>query len=139
MDREKAFDILSMASDKTIEDMAELVLEEAPEAEAIKGPRLGLVMMRAKESVNDEVFNVGEVLVSECAVASGNVVGWGMCMGENLKRAFNLALIDLAFEASLPIASKIAAVLEKEQRDQECESEKLLAAVLRSRVDFEVI
>lgn len=139
MDREKAFDILSMASDKTIEDMAELVLEEAPEAEAIKGPRLGLVMMRAKESVNDEVFNVGEVLVSECAVTSGNVVGWGMCMGENLKRAFNLALIDLAFEASLPIASKIAATLEKEQRDQECESEKLLAAVLRSRVDFEVI
>lgn len=139
MDREKAFDILSMASDKTIEDMAELVLEEAPEAEAIKGPRPGLVMMRAKESVNDEVFNVGEVLVSECAVASGNVVGWGMCMGENLKRAFNLALIDLAFEASLPITSKIAAALEKEQRDQECESEKLLAAVLRSRVDFEVI
>jgi len=139
MEREKIFDILSMASDETIEDVAKLVLEDAPDAEIIRGPRVGLVMMQAKESVEDEIFNLGEVLVSECAVTLGNFVGWGICMGENLKRASNLALIDLAFEASLPVISKIAAVAEKEQRDQEAKKEELFAAVLRSRVDFEVI
>ncbi len=139
MEREKLFDILSMASDKTIEDMARLVLEEIPGAEVIKGPRVGLVMMQAKESVEDEIFNLGEVLVSECAVTSGNFVGWGICMGENLKRASNLALIDLALEASLPVASKILVVAEKERRDQEAKKEEFFAAVLRSRVNFEVI
>ncbi|WP_198470829.1 phosphonate C-P lyase system protein PhnG [Acetomicrobium sp. S15 = DSM 107314] len=139
MEREKLFDILSMASDETIEDVAKLVLEEAPDVETIKGPRVGLVMMQAKESVEDEIFNLGEVLVSECAVTSGNFIGWGICMGENLKKASNLALIDLAFEASLPVASKIVAVAEKEQKDQEAKKEELFAAVLRSRVDFEVI
>jgi alpha-D-ribose 1-methylphosphonate 5-triphosphate synthase subunit PhnG len=139
MEREKLFDILSMASDKTIEDMARLVLEETPGAEVIKGPRVGLVMMQAKESVEDEIFNLGEVLVSECAVTSGSFVGWGICMGENLKRASDLALIDLALEASLPVASKILVVAEKERRDQEAKKEEFFAAVLRSRVNFEVI
>ncbi|OPA76146.1 hypothetical protein BVG16_18205 [Paenibacillus selenitireducens] len=62
--------------------------------EEVNEPALGLVMMRAQESVQRHVFNVGELLISESTLAVDGVVGFGMVMGNALDKARIIAMID---------------------------------------------
>lgn len=139
MEPERVWKVLSRAEDSLLQQLAAAVLREAPEITVVKEPRVGLVMMRARESVEGRVFNLGEVMVSECMVALGDVAGWGCCLGEDLSRAHRLAVIDLALRVPLRSAPLILAALQEEEARIKHEEKCLFAAVARSRVDFEVM
>jgi alpha-D-ribose 1-methylphosphonate 5-triphosphate synthase subunit PhnG len=53
-------------------------------------------MARVRETVDREVFNVGEVLVTTCEVTLGGEPGWGMVMGHDPERALCAAVVDAA-------------------------------------------
>ena len=53
-------------------------------------------MARVRETVDGEVFNLGEVLATSCEVLLDGEPGWGMVMGDDSERALCAAVVDAA-------------------------------------------
>ncbi len=119
--------------------LARSVLAAVPEIRVIKPPQVGLVMIRARETVENQPFNLGEVLVTECTVALGEATGWGCCLGDDPDRAYHLAVLDLVLHLGVgPVERIEAALLAEEERIlQEDVSE--FASIARSQVQFDVL
>lgn len=131
--------MLARADDKTIERLACAVMEVNPDITVIKTPQAGLLMMRAREAVENAGFNLGELLVTECTVTRRDgEIGWGLCLGENPERAFHLAVLDLVWEhipeqrREIETALKVIATFARQM------DAALYASVERTRVRFEV-
>ncbi len=58
-------------------------------------------MARVQETVDGEVFNLGEVLATSCEVVLDGTPGWGMVMGDDPERAVCAAVLDAANEAGM--------------------------------------
>lgn len=84
-----------------LSDLAERCLEEAP-IEVRSGPEAALVMVRVRETVDGEVFNLGEVLVTRCEVRLDGEPGWGMVAGDDPERALCAAILDAAAQRGFP-------------------------------------
>lgn len=65
-------------------------------------PEVALVMARVRETVDGEVFNFGEVLVTRCEVSLGGEPGWGLALGEDLEKALCAAVLDAASRRGFP-------------------------------------
>lgn len=53
-------------------------------------------MVRVREKVDGEVFNLGEVLVTSCEVTLDGTLGWAMVMDHDPERAVCAAVLDSA-------------------------------------------
>jgi len=109
----------------------------------IKHPKLGLVMMRAMESVHNDVFNVGEVLVSECSVSVDGQLGYGIVMSQNSSKAEAMAILDAVSriqegEWSL-FYQEFDEWLVLKQHELRKESLLHFQLIERTRVDFELM
>ncbi|GMA60436.1 phosphonate C-P lyase system protein PhnG [Alicyclobacillus fastidiosus] len=111
--------------------------------QVIKPPQMGLVMMRAKESVEQEVFNAGEVLVSECAVMVDGQLGYGVITEKDLERVHALAVLDAIFHANNSKWEALQKELDAwllEQEGQQDESwRRDFAKIQRSLVNFDLL
>ncbi|ADG07715.1 phosphonate C-P lyase system protein PhnG [Kyrpidia tusciae] len=109
----------------------------------IKPARPGLVMMRARETVRQEDFYVGEIYVSESTVSVDGEWGYGVAMGNQPERADGLAVLDAVFHSSREkwksLVREIEDWLVAEEARQEEAWRKEFALVRRSRVDFEMM
>lgn len=114
-------------------------IEEISSIKIERSPQTGLVMMKTRDSVSKQPFYMGEVLVTECVVEVEGVAGIGILMGENPERAYQIALIDAAFNAKLPIINHWITLLEEEERKISARQEKELAMASSSRVNFDTM
>lgn len=57
-------------------------------------------MARVWETVNGDLFNLGEVLVTNCEVLLDGEPGWGMVMGDDPEKALCAAVVDAATRMS---------------------------------------
>lgn len=74
-----------------------------------------LVMVRARETARNSVFNLGEVLVSEAKAMLADKVGIGLVRGSRLDLAADLAAIDaVAMAAAGDLAEFEGALLDAE-------------------------
>ena len=94
-------------------------------------------MARVKETVDGEVFNLGEVLATNCEVLLDGEPGWGMIPGDDPERALCAAVVDAASRS----AGGISGDLEEEHKLQlafarEAEFEEW-NEVQPTRVEFE--
>ena len=64
--------------------------------EVVSPPRPSLVMARVRETVDGEVFNLGEVLVTNCEVTLDGEPGWAMVVDHDPERALSAAIVDAA-------------------------------------------
>ncbi|NPV30280.1 MAG: phosphonate C-P lyase system protein PhnG [Firmicutes bacterium] len=139
MNEEHLRTILHRVNNGILSQLARSVLAASPEVRVIKPPQVGLVMMQARETVENEPFNLGEVLVTECTVALGEATGWGCCLGDDPERAYHLAVLDLALHLGVgPVDGIRAALLAEEERILR-EDGAEFANIARSRVQFEVL
>ncbi|AQP54198.1 hypothetical protein CBF34_08705 [Vagococcus penaei] len=76
------------------------------ERHLVEIPRTALVMMTTRETAKNSLFYSGEVLVSYAKVRIGSSYGTGMILGEQLKKAEYLAIIDALY----PLLSDIEKV-----------------------------
>jgi len=76
-------------------ELADRCLEGA-DAKVVSAPEPGLLMARVRETVDGEVFNLGEVLVTRCEVVLDGERGWGMVLGDEPERALCAAILDAA-------------------------------------------
>jgi len=138
-------EITQILSQCAMEDLRqwEKQIKEAGQVKILKEPQLGLVMMRAKDSVQQQIFNLGEVLVSECVVSVDGQQGYGVVMGNQPYRAEVMAVIDAVFHSrgakweTLLIA--INCWLEEQRKAQKREQQQEFNITGRSNVDFEIM
>lgn len=98
-----------------------------------------LVMVRARESGRNGVFNLGEVLVTEAKAMVGGRIGLGLARGSRPALAEDLAVVDAAYAARLPETEAWDVVLERAREDLERGRAAAAARVEGTRVDFRSI
>jgi len=139
MNKERLMKILHKVNCEIICQLAHIILDTNPEIRIIKPPQLGLIMMRARETVENQPFNLGEVLVTECTVALGETTGWGCCLGNDPDRAYHLAVVDLALNLGIDPGGKIEATLMAEEKRVTQEKKAEFVNIARSKVQFEIL
>ena len=82
---------------------AETLIPDLGEIEVLHS-RTGLVMLPMRDTAQGVAFHLGEVLVSEAHIRSGDAQGYGMRRGYDLEAAMAMALVDLAL--GLGVASE---------------------------------
>ena len=106
--------------------------------DVLEDPREALVMVKARESARRQLFYLGEALVTSCRVRVDGVQGQGLVMGDDRGLAYDLALIDAAWELGeekFPIAKwedSLSSELRRIERRQAREREVNAS----TRVDF---
>ncbi|NHN34166.1 phosphonate C-P lyase system protein PhnG [Paenibacillus agricola] len=105
----------------------------------IKPPEKSLVMTKAKDSVSQQPFYMGEVLVTECTVSIGGIYGFGILMGEDAERSYQLAVVDGAFQASLPETQAWDALLLVEEHNILMEHKLVYSQAMKTKVNFDTM
>ncbi len=84
-------------------------IEEFFIVDLLHAPHEVLVMNRVRENARGSLFNLGEALLTECKVqiqhkaGSETAQGIGLVLGENRDLAYELAVIDAAFNLLEPL------------------------------------
>ncbi|MDF2717426.1 MAG: phnG [Paenibacillus sp.] len=111
--------------------------EAGGEVEVVRQPEKSLVMTKARDSVSEQPFYLGEVLVTECTVSIRGAYGFGVLIGEDAERAYRLAVVDAAYHAGLPMTADWEALLVAEERNIRMRHRQEESGVLRTQVHFD--
>lgn len=65
-----------------------------PQYEFIRPPEIGLTMVRGRAGGKGQVFNLGEMTITRCAVKIGEVIGFGYVAGRSHRHGELAALCD---------------------------------------------
>ena len=72
---------------------------EKPKHFKVRGPEIGLVMVRGRAGGGGAPFNLGEATVSRASVRlESGEVGHGYCLGRDMAKAEAIAVIDALFQ-----------------------------------------
>jgi alpha-D-ribose 1-methylphosphonate 5-triphosphate synthase subunit PhnG len=107
-DRKAALDVLAHAPAKALATLWDAWADK-PEHSKVRGPEVGLVMLRGRAGGGGAPFNLGEATVSRASVriATGQV-GHGYCLGRDLAKAEIIAVIDALWQRdAAPVESQI--------------------------------
>jgi alpha-D-ribose 1-methylphosphonate 5-triphosphate synthase subunit PhnG len=99
MDRTTRCEHLARLTDPELAELATLLAHRPDDVTVINGPTIGMIMARVVEDARNEIFNLGEILVTECHVQLGDDEGWAMLMGSRPTAALQAATIDAALAA----------------------------------------
>lgn len=110
MTREQRCEAIALALADDLVLLAEEVLSDT-DVRILRLPTVGTVMLRARESVENLVFNVGEALVTEAFVAIGDFQGYAIVQGMERELALAGAICDAAVEAQHPATPRILTAL----------------------------
>jgi len=138
MKRKQRTEILVNGSPELAAAMADEI-KSRYEVALIEEPNHGLVMVRVRETAQQSLFYLGEVLVTECKVQIEGATGVGLIKGDEPERAFDLAVIDAAYAAGLKETMSWPAALQTEGERIAAERAALFSDVLRTKVDFETM
>ncbi len=94
-------------------------------------PQPVLLMARVRETVDGEIFNFGEVLVTTCEVTLAGEPGWGMVVGHDPERSLCAAVVDAASRRDGVEGLRESLSVVREARRERW------AAVQPTRVEFE--
>lgn len=100
----------------------------------VKPPSISLVTLRARDSVEDVVVNLGEVFVTECEVELDRVRGWGYVLGNEPVKALAIATIDAALNANHELTDKILEIIKMQQEALEWQQEIAYEVTRRRKV-----
>ncbi len=132
--------VLAYCSDQELSDLATRILKYYVEGEVtlLKGPGLGLVMLRQQETVVDSQFNAGEIMVTEVRLELNNQVGFGMLIGDRPLAAVALALVDAALAKPGPLADELTRSIQDLAQTLEVKRRQDYRQVANTKVAFEI-
>ena len=117
---------------------AALIERAAPferDAEVLRAPEIGTVMVRGRAGGTGAAFNLGEMTVSRCALRVGAAVGHGWVQGRSAPAARAAALCDALMQG--PEAARVAAeVLAPLRADRDAAAADRAAKAAATKVDF---
>lgn len=86
--RQAALRALALAPPQILRDGYAAIASEAPAAQAVRGPEIGLVMLRGRAGGGGAAFNLGEASVCRATVRlESGEVGHAMILGRDRERA----------------------------------------------------
>ncbi|WP_394138832.1 phosphonate C-P lyase system protein PhnG [Cytobacillus oceanisediminis] len=138
MKRKQRTEILISGSQALAKSLAEEI-EQKYSVSIIQEPKNGLVMLKARETAQKSLFNLGEVLVTECKVRVEGKIGIGIVKGHHPILAYHLAVIDAAILGNLPETKIWADILESEKQNIEEQRKANNEAILKTKVSFETM
>jgi len=109
------------------------------EVTLVATPRVGLVLVTVRESARRSLFHLGEVLVTEAKVRVSGVPGLGILQGRDLDAALDLAVVDAAWNAGLPLTAGWISRMEAAETALEATLDREQAALAATRVEFETL
>ena len=108
---------------------------EKPKHFKVRGPEIGLVMVRGRAGGGGAPFNLGEATVSRASVrlASGEI-GHGYCLGRDLAKAEIIAVIDALWQRD-PVGVETQ-ILEPLRALAKIAEDKVRGEAAATKVDF---
>ncbi len=132
--RKRALDILAAAPTKSLAERWD-AFSPKPAHQRLRGPEVGLVMVRGRAGGGGAPFNLGEASVSRASVriVTGEV-GHGYCLGRDSAKAEVIALIDAIWQTD---AARVdAEIIEPLQKVIENSDQQRREETAATRVDF---
>lgn len=102
----------------------------------VEKPSHSLTMVKVRESAQNSLFYLCEVLVSESRVMCEGKIGIGIIQGMDLEKAYCLAVIDAAYNANLSLTKKLDEDLMVEKVKLDLQKQKKKSDVMKTKVDF---
>ena len=112
---------------------------DASDVHEVDSPTESLVMLTVRDTARGALFHPGELLVTEARARIGDCIGLGIAAGSCPRKAWELAVIDAAFNARLPLTEAWVALLEEEGKRLRGEREREDSRILETRVDFQTM
>lgn len=113
--------------------------EKEEKMQMIEEPSNALTMIKMRESAQNSLFYLGEVLVSETRVSCKGKIGIGIVQGNALETSYYLAVIDAGYHAELTIVQEFEKELKLVQEQQSIENQRNIDNILKTRVQFETM
>lgn len=95
MEKKRLFKILSKAESEKVAELGKKIRDKYP-VTVIKKPEKTLAMIKMREPVQNSLFYLGEVIISEASVSIDGTVGRAAAMGDDFEKTLNMAVIDAA-------------------------------------------
>lgn len=111
-------------------------LEPRPETRLLRKPETGLVMIRARAGGDGMQFHLGEMTVTRCAAAVGDVVGHAWVAGRDRRRAELAAIFDAMLQKPERREQVIQELVEPEAERQSETRRAREAKAAATRVEF---
>lgn len=114
-------------------------IERKYEIQLLSEPQHVLTMIKMRETAKNSLFYFGEVLVTETKVQIEGTLGIGIVVGHEEELSYELAVIDAAYEANLQETENWTSLFEEEEKRILENKEKNEKALLKTKVNFEVM
>lgn len=132
MEKRRLFKILAKADRTIVINMADKI-KENNEVVVVKEPEKALTMIKMREPVQETLFYLGEVIITEATVSVNGTNGTAVTMGDDFDKTLSMAIIDAASNAEVFLEEGTLLELEKEQISIE---EKENAMFMKTMVNF---
>ena len=135
--RRRAIGAYALADPAALSALCGPLLEAAPPAEPVRGPEIGLVMLRGRAGGGGAPFNLGEASVTSATVrlATGEV-GSSMILGRDADKARAAAHLDALWQRDEWRARIEAEIVEPAIAADERARARLAEETQATRVDF---
>jgi alpha-D-ribose 1-methylphosphonate 5-triphosphate synthase subunit PhnG len=109
---------------------------DLPPHTRLRGPEIGMVMVRGRAGGGGASFNFGEMTVTRCTVRAGDHIGHATIAGRDSAKAELAARLDAALQESVAADIFMRAVIEPLQAIEAERRAALAARAAATRVDF---
>jgi alpha-D-ribose 1-methylphosphonate 5-triphosphate synthase subunit PhnG len=133
--RKRWMSVLARASADAIDNLLRNA-PALPDHVTLRGPEIGLVMLRGRAGGGGAPFNLGEMTVTRCTVRAGGQVGHAYIAGRDAGRAELAARIDAALQDPALHGALHAQVIEPLAQAQDAQREATARQAAATRVQF---
>lgn len=102
----------------------------------LRGPEVGMVMLRGRIGGDGQTFNLGEATVTRCTVRAGDFLGHAIVLGRDLAHAELAARLDAALQDPALGAALRHGVIEQLAAAQAARRDLESRQAAATRVDF---
>ncbi|BAC12924.1 hypothetical conserved protein [Oceanobacillus iheyensis HTE831] len=138
MKRKRRTEILIQGDANLVDNLAEEIKQNYQWQE-FSPPSYSLTMMKMRETAQQSLFHIGEVLVTEAKVEVSGQIGVGIVIGMKDDLSINLAMIDAAYKAELPETINWNQLLIKEEQRIHTKKVKKQQEILKTKVHFDTM
>jgi alpha-D-ribose 1-methylphosphonate 5-triphosphate synthase subunit PhnG len=114
-------------------------LAERYEIKMIQEPETCLIMMPVKDSVENSMFYLGEILITEAVVDLGGTQGYGFALEDRPEHALACAVIDAALSHGVQESTEIRLLLEQQKSEIEQKTMLEKRMIASTRVNFALL
>lgn len=138
MKRRRRTEILLKGSPEVASNLAREIRHKY-DVKTIEEPNHGLVMVKVRETARRSLFYLGEMLITQCKVLINGHLGLGMVKGDEPELAYDLAVIDAAYQAELPETKDWTRTLLHEDERIKQHDRDFRNKVLKTKVNFQTM